>query len=447
MSDISRLLLVAALSALFGGATWLPADDDVTVVSSAPSNTKANKNSSETDSDGTPVVHKYSHKKKPTTQVASTSSSYGNYAAPGTSVHTTTAFASTMPHPVQFPGVYRPLPPAAPGMLPQVTAATATPSVTTVSPGANAPAVDTGLPVARYPGIAAPIPGVSTYQPPAHTYMASTTAMTGATLATTAVATYSVPYRPPPPPLSDFNFVSPVKSYHNLYPWKTGIVTTKFWIGEGSTPISSTDNVESSWDEEWLQKNHGSDNPYDRSGYASGSHASTLNPFYCALPFNDLAFPDQARVWLPRGWYRRPEDGRQISACKDRWVEIKNSRGDVCYAQWEDVGPLRYDDAAYVFGDERPIGLGDDRAGLDVSPAVYDYLGLGDRNHYSSWRFVDEADVRPGAWLKLDEQAVIFTALEQLKNRPLPSEPIQGSSEPIDDATLQANKKKVERAN
>jgi len=371
--------------------------------------------------------------------------------APVTATHTTTGFASTMPHQVQFPPVMRSLPPAPVYMLPgrmPVSSTASVPSPTTVSPpAANAPAVDTGLPVARYPGIAEPIPGVSTYEPPAHTYLAGNAAATGATLATTAVASYSVPYRPPPPPLSDFSFVNPVRAYHNLYPWKTGIVTTKFWIGEGSTPISSTDNVESSWDEEWLQRNHGTDNPYDRSGYAAGSHASTLNPFYCALPFNDLAFPDQARAWLPRGWYRHPEDGRQISACKDRWVEIKSSRGDVCYAQWEDVGPLRYDDAAYVFGDERPIGLGDDRAGLDVSPAVFDYLGLSDRNRFTSWRFVDEADVRPGAWLKLDEQAVIFTALEQLKNRPLPSEPIQRSSEPIDDATLQANKKKVERAN
>jgi hypothetical protein len=256
-----------------------------------------------------------------------------------------------------------------------------------------------------------------------------------------------VPNRPVPPPLSDFNFGNPIRASHTSYPWRSYIVTTEFWIGEGSTPISSTNNVESSWDEEWLQKNRGSDNPYDRNGYASGAHASTLNPFYCALPFNDLAFPDVAREWLPRNWYRRPVDGKQVSACKDRWVEIKNSRGDVCYAQWEDVGPLRYDNAQYVFGGERPLGMGDDHAGLDVSPAVYEYLGLSDRNRFTAWRFVDEADVRPGAWLKLDEQAVIFTALEQLKNHPLASQPIQRSSEPLDDPALDSNKKKVENSN
>ena len=68
---------------------------------------------------------------------------------------------------------------------------------------------------------------------------------------------------------------------------------------------------------------------------------------------------------------------------------IKNAQGRSCFAQWEDVGPLRYDHAEYVFGDERPIGLGDDHAGLDVSPAVAQYLGITGKNRITSWRFVD----------------------------------------------------------
>jgi hypothetical protein len=439
MSGASRLFLIAPAVAVLGWASWVPADDDVTVVSSSPSTPQATAKTADTNSDGTPVVHKSSHKKKKAaTQVASDAAA----TTPAVPAHTSTGFTSTMPRQVQFPPVQRSLPPAPAYMLPVHTPT----GKTTASSGTGTPLVETGLPVAHYSGISAPIPGVSTYQPAVHTYLASNVPLGGAPLATTAVTSYSVPSRPPPPPLSDFSFTNPIRVLHNIYPWKTYIITTKFWIGEGSTPISSTTNVESSWDEEWEQKNHGSDNPYDRDGYASGNHASTLNPFYCALPFNDLAFPDKARLWLPRGWYRHPVDGRQVSACKDRWVEIKNSRGDICYAQWEDVGPLRYDHAEYVFGNERPTGLGDDHAGLDVSPAVYDYLGLSDRNRYTSWRFVDEADVRPGAWLKLDEQAVIFTALEQLKNRPLPSAPIQRSSEPIDDPSLESNKKKVESA-
>ena len=85
----------------------------------------------------------------------------------------------------------------------------------------------------------------------------------------------------------------------------------------------------SAWTEKWTKRN----------GYASGKHASSVNPFYVALPFNDVAFPEKARRWLPAGWYQRPEEGKPMSACKDRWVMIKNENGDVCYAQWEDVGP------------------------------------------------------------------------------------------------------------
>ena len=185
-----------------------------------------------------------------------------------------------------------------------------------------------------------------------------------------------------------------------------------FWIGEGGSNISSTDNVRSAWDENWRSTNRGNDSPNDRNGFATAEHASTVNPFYVALPFNDLAFPDKAREWLPAGWYRRPKDGKQVSACKDRWVWIKNARGHSCFAQWEDVGPLRYDHAEYVFGSDRPDTY--TRAGLDVSPAVAQYLGIDENKRaITSWRFVDDEDVPPGAWLKYDEQAVIYTALHQ----------------------------------
>jgi hypothetical protein len=243
---------------------------------------------------------------------------------------------------------------------------------------------------------------------------------------------------------NDFVFTDFSKKYKNTYPWRTNIITTEFWIGEGDTPISHTTNEASAWDLEWRDTNSGSDSPYNRNGYASGGHASTVNPFYVALPFNDLAFPDKAHEWLPRGWHRSNRDGKQVSACQDRWVEIKNAQGDICYAQWEDVGPLGYQDAEYVFGGARPVGLGDNRAGLDVSPAVADYLHVNDRNRYMSWRFVDDEDVRPGAWLKLDEQAVIYTALHQMKSHITPDLPIQKASEPIDDpSNVDANKKKV----
>jgi len=201
-----------------------------------------------------------------------------------------------------------------------------------------------------------------------------------------------------------------------VYPWKTGILTTMFWIGEKSVKASA-------WNENWTASNHGQDTPIDRNGYAAGDHASSVNPFYVALPFNDLAFPAKAQQYVPASWQRAPKDGKPVSACKDRWVEIKteDGTGRVCYAQWEDVGPGRNDHAEYVFGPEKP-GPGD-RAGLSASPAVVQYLGLTDTGSRTRWRFVDVEDVPPGMWLKLDEQAVIYTAMHQIKDTDSSSSP------------------------
>jgi hypothetical protein len=306
--------------------------------------------------------------------------------------------------------------------------------------------------------VGTPIKGVSTYvpaiTPPSgaktdgtttttrQSYFASTLPSSAVPLASSAAGSYSTQNRTANPS-SDIIFTNYSKKPKNTYPWKTNIITTEFWIGEGGSSVSSTDNVASSWDQDWLSNNHGSDSPYNRNGYAAGSHASTLNPFYVALPFNDLVFPDKAREWLPRGWHRPPKDGKEVSACKDRWVEIKNAQGRTCYAQWEDVGPLRYDNAEYVFGNERPSGMGGDRAGLDVSPAVAEYLGIDGKNRITSWRFVDDEDVLPGQWLKLDEQAVIFMALHQKNTSP----PIQRATEPVNDPSSQdSNKKKVDQS-
>jgi hypothetical protein len=191
------------------------------------------------------------------------------------------------------------------------------------------------------------------------------------------------------------------------YPWKTNIIATLFWIGE------EADNS-SAWNENWTTSNGGSDSPTQRSGFASGGHASSVNPFYVALPFNDLGHPDQAQKWVPKSWRRGGVGGKPVSACKDRWVLIKNAAGRRCYAQWEDVGPFGNDHPEYVFGNERPGP--ENRPGIDVSPAVAQYLEIDrDRPAPVSWRFVDDTDVPPGAWLKYDEQAVIYSALHQIQ--------------------------------
>jgi hypothetical protein len=431
------LYLTAMVLALMGWGTSVYAEGDVTVISTSAATTPpAGKTVA---SDGTPVVHKSLHKKKHATSA--------------------TAQLPAVATPTARPQFISPTTTASAGSAPILNPAPSLPAPT-ANPAALVPTVETGLPVARYPGMGSPIKGVSTYVPPTVTlppakpvtgttmrqsYFASVLPSSLIPLTSSSAGSYSSPSGTTSPS-SDFAFTNFSKKSRNTYPWRRDIITTLFWIGEGGSTVSATDNIKSSWDEEWLPKNHGPDSPNNRNGYASGSHASTLNPFYIALPFNDLAFPDKARRWLPAGWYRRPQDGKQVSACKDRWVEIKNQRGDSCYAQWEDVGPLRYDQAEYVFGNERPIGLNDNHAGLDVSPAVAKYLGINGDNRITSWRFVDDEDVMPGQWLKLDEQAVLYTAIKQLKSSRSSSDlPIQRATEPIDDpSNIDSNKKKVD---
>jgi hypothetical protein len=435
--------------AVIGWTAQAYAEGDVTVLA-PPANSTASPQKGAAP-DGTPVVHKSLHKKRHTS-VAATPSTPAPLSA--TSAAVTPASVKTIA--------------AAP---PAVVAKETAPAKIDLAPTpppvvpavATSPTVETGLPVGRYPGMGAPIQGVSTFIPAAPS-ISMTKPVTGSTThtslfamlpaslppgTTTATGLYSNPSRTTVS-TDDFVFTNFSKKFKNNYPWRTNIITTEFWIGEGDTPISRTTNEASAWDLEWRSSNSGSDNPYNRNGYASGGHASTVNPFYVALPFNDLAFPDKAHDWLPRGWHRPNEDGKQVSACQHRWLEIKNAQGDICYAQWEDVGPLGYEDVEYVFGGARPVGLGDNHAGLDVSPAVSDYLHITDRNRYTSWRFVDDIDVRPGPWLKLDEEAIIYTALHQLKTfhaTPVPDLPIQKATEPIEDSSnIDANKRKVSQS-
>ncbi len=123
-----------------------------------------------------------------------------------------------------------------------------------------------------------------------------------------------------------------------------------------------------------------------------------LNPFYLALPYNDVLGygshkPEASRVipWFSR---MRPEPGKTV--LKGRWVQIYRG-GRSCYAQWEDCGPWETTDWEYVFGNKPPKTRENGAAGIDLSPAIRDYLGLksGDKVH---WRFVEAGQVPYGPW-------------------------------------------------
>jgi len=188
------------------------------------------------------------------------------------------------------------------------------------------------------------------------------------------------------------------------FPWKQSIVTTVFWIGEKPTENNPVPNRASSWDKEWSKSYGGLDdpNPAHRSDYAPVKFTPRQNPFYCALPYNDKAAtghrPEASRV-VP--WFNEAYQGPGVSVCKDRWIAIRKGN-KVAYAQWEDAGPFRTDHWQYVFGNERPKPNLNKGAGLDVSPAVRDYLGLNDTD-VTDWQFVEFKDVPRGPWSKLGE--------------------------------------------
>ena len=187
------------------------------------------------------------------------------------------------------------------------------------------------------------------------------------------------------------------------YPVHSGVTATMFWVGEGAGSDNGyISNLPSAWDGKWVYNFGGVDEPDEREGYLPASFTPAENPFYFALPYNDIAKDgyrkrDAASV-IP--WYGDSREyllgKRTLSLCKNRWIRIR--RGErVVYAQWEDVGPFGENDSAYVFGESRPANSRNRGAGLDLSPAAAEYLEL-DGMAEVEWRFVDETSVPDGPW-------------------------------------------------
>jgi len=193
-----------------------------------------------------------------------------------------------------------------------------------------------------------------------------------------------------------------------LYPWKKYITATIFWCGEQPTQNNPVPNCKSSWDVEWMENFGGYDDPnperrvsdHNNGEFRPQAFVPKLNPFYVALPYNDVQTwnshkPEASKV-IP--WFSRldPKPGRTV--LKGRWIQIYvNHRS--CYAQWEDCGPFFTDDWQYVFGNKRPKAKKNGAAGIDISPAIRDYLKIksGTKVH---WRFVEESQVPFGPWKK-----------------------------------------------
>src|SRR5690606_18216425 len=103
--------------------------------------------------------------------------------------------------------------------------------------------------------------------------------------------------------------------------------------------------------------------------------------------------PEASKV-IP--WFKDAFEKEGRSVLKGRWIAIRY-KDKVAYAQWEDCGPFRTDHHEYVFGTERPKPNLNKGAGLDVSPAVRDYLGM-KSSDVTDWKFVDFEEVPSGPW-------------------------------------------------
>lgn len=181
--------------------------------------------------------------------------------------------------------------------------------------------------------------------------------------------------------------------------WRDSIAATVFWIGEEPTDNNPTPNHCSAWDPNWEKNFGGYDDPNKRKGYMPAGFTPQLNQFYVALPYNDL-LPDgshrpEAHEVIP--WFWQNYMGKGVSVCKGRWIGIRHGN-KTCYAQWEDVGPFEVDHWQYVFGSESPRPNRNGNAGIDLSPAVRDYLGITSGTPIS-WRFVEKEEVPYGPWI------------------------------------------------
>ena len=192
------------------------------------------------------------------------------------------------------------------------------------------------------------------------------------------------------------------------YPIHEDISVTFFWVGESANGENGfISNKASAWDDKWLEHYGGVDNPNNRNGSFPSGFIPKENPFYFALPYNDFNENGNRKSNSNRiYWYNEKNFSETESICKNRWIKI--TKGNLtAYAQWEDVGPFNENDVNYVFGNSEPENKINNNAGLDVSPAVHDYLNLEDID-VVDWQFVDFSDVPEGPWKEIITTSQIF---------------------------------------
>lgn len=193
------------------------------------------------------------------------------------------------------------------------------------------------------------------------------------------------------------------------YPWRRNITTTVFWVGEAPSGRNLTPNHKSSWDTRWQENFGGFDDP-NRENRTYDFHPRNfvpkLNPFYVALPFNDKTNEAIAAARIP--WFKTRKHPESNSACHGMWLAVRFGN-KTCFAQWEDCGPFTTDDHNYVFGTAPPKNPENNGAGLDVSPAVRDFLGIAS-GAQCDWRFCTPDEVPDGPWTRFGDGRKLATS-------------------------------------
>ncbi len=230
----------------------------------------------------------------------------------------------------------------------------------------------------------------------------------------------------------DIDSITFQKTVTNTWPVHNNIVASLFWTGEGASDDNGDiSNYGSAWSSSWTIDYGLEDKPSlarDVDGFpTSSNYKNTENPFYCALPYNDLGAlvsdgnrndiidlqltndgteygykknRNTAVYWHADSTTMSTNSSKSI--VKNRWVKIM-ANGKTAYAQWEDAGPFYYNDIEYVFGSSSPLNSKQLGAGIDLSPAVMKKL-YNDANHGGatvSWQFVDECEVPSTPWKKV----------------------------------------------
>src|SRR5260370_4125402 len=112
------------------------------------------------------------------------------------------------------------------------------------------------------------------------------------------------------------------------YIWQNNIVTSVFWIGETASGNNPIPNQASAWDLNWSQSYGGLDVPDsgNRRGFLPGTFVPHQNPFYVALPYNDVAngkTKSEAAQVIP--WFKDTFFRSGQTVLKARWVAIRKS--------------------------------------------------------------------------------------------------------------------------